>query len=144
MKSRLALLVLLLAVGRAGAQTPPKFILKFATLAPEGSAWMQAFDAAREEVLAATGGEVLLRVYPAGVLGEEKDVLFKIKAGQVDGGAFLGSGIGRICPDARALMFPLLFQNYEEVDAVFAVLQPHRPFHKLVVTERAVFAAQIF
>lgn len=103
---------------------PPDITLKFATLAPEGSAWMQAFDAAREEISTMTGGKVMLRVYPAGVLGAEKDVLFKIKVGQVDGGAFIGAGVGSICPDARALMFPLLFTTYEEVEAVFAALQP--------------------
>lgn len=107
----------------AGAQ--PKITLKFATLAPEGSAWMQAFDRARQDVLEATKGEVALKVFPAGVLGEEKDVLFKIKVGQVDGGAFMGFGIGRICPDARSLMFPLIFNTYEEVDAVFSALLPH-------------------
>jgi len=107
-----------------GAAAQPKIILKFATLAPEGSAWMQAFNQARQEVLEATRGEVALKVFPAGVLGEEKDVLFKVKAGQVDGGAFIGFGIGRICPDSRALMFPFTFKTHEEVDAVFAAVQP--------------------
>ncbi len=105
--------------------------LKFATLAPEGSAWVNVFEEGRQEVLKATGGEVQLRLYPGGVLGEEKDVLFKIKAGQVDGAGFIGYGIGRICPDARALMLPLLFQDYEEVDAVFTHMTPYLNEHCL-------------
>jgi TRAP-type C4-dicarboxylate transport system substrate-binding protein len=75
-------------------------------------------------VKAATAGEVEFKVYAGGVLGEEKDVLFKTRVGQVDGGAFMGPGIGRICPDAQALMMPLLFDTYEEVDAVFPLMQP--------------------
>ena len=125
MKMHFAPLIGLVAGLALPAAAQPKVTLKFATLAPEGSAWMQAFDKARQEVLEATQGEVALKVFPAGILGEEKDVLFKVKVGQVDGGAFIGFGIGRICPDARALMFPLIFNTYEEVDAVFAALQPH-------------------
>jgi len=125
MTPAMKILTFALALLALRAEAQPKVTLKFATLAPEGSAWMQAFDRVKQEVLEATKGEVQLRVYPAGVLGEEKDVLFKVRAGQVDGGAFMGFGIGRICPDARALMFPLIFNTYEEVDAVFAILQPH-------------------
>ena len=86
---------------------------------------MRQFDEMTEEVLDATGGEVLLKAYPGGVLGEEKDVLFKIKVGQVDGGGFLGFGIGTVCPDARALMLPMLFETYEQVDFVFAKMRPY-------------------
>lgn len=121
---RTLFLLVLLAADPAGGASP-KSTLKFATLAPEGSAWMQAFDQVRQDVLEATGGDVVIRVYPAGVLGEEKDVLYKMKVGQVDGGAFIGYGISRICPEANALMFPLLFDTYEEVDVVFAAMQSH-------------------
>ncbi len=98
--------------------------LKFATLAPEGSAWMQTFEKMKAEVAEATGGAVKIRVYPAGVMGEEKDVLVKIKAGQLDGGGFLGNGIARICPEANAMMFPMIFRDHAEVDAAMKVLSP--------------------
>lgn len=123
------LLLVVACVPLAGRGAP--IILKFASLAPEGSAWMNVFEEARQEILKATGGEVQLRIYPGGVLGEEKDVLFKIKAGQLDGAGFIGYGSGRICPDARALMVPLLFQNYEEVDAVFTQMTPYLNEHCL-------------
>lgn len=99
--------------------------LKFATLAPEGSAWMQKFEQIKKDVADATGGQVKLKVYPSGVMGEEKDVLFKIKVGQLDGGGFLGNGISRICPEVNAAMFPLTFRSFEEVDAVFPKLQEY-------------------
>jgi len=120
---KLTAMALLLAsahAARAAAVT-----LKFATIAPDGSAWMQRFDQMKKEVSDATGGQVILKVYPGGVLGEEKDVLFKIKVGQVDGGGFMGHGVGVICPDARALMLPMKFKNYEEVDAVLEKMQPY-------------------
>ena len=102
-----------------------KYRFKVATLAPEGSAWMRVVNAMCEEILEKTGGDVQFKIYPGGVLGEEKDVLFKIRVGQVDGGGFLGSGLRTVCPNARAMMVPLLFEDYAEVDAVFDKLGPY-------------------
>ncbi len=108
----------------ANAQSP-KYTLKLATLAPDGSAWMVKFDRIKKEILEATGGQVQLKAYPGGVLGDEGAVLFKMKVGQVDGGGFMGYGTARICPEAGALGTPLLFNSYEEVDYVFERMLPY-------------------
>ncbi len=81
---------------------------------------METLARARTEIRAATEGRVRLRLYPSGIMGEERDVLFKIRARQLDGGGFMGAGIARICPDAQALMLPVLFDSHEEADAVLA------------------------
>ena len=65
MKTRILHLSLLVFSLTLCAKAQPKVTLKFATLAPEGSAWMQAFDRAKQEVLEATKGEVALKVFPA-------------------------------------------------------------------------------
>ena len=122
LKNFVVLAILLAAVQGALAAN---YTLKFATMAPDGSAWMQRFEQMKKEVSDATGGQVILKIYPGGVLGEEKDVLFKIKVGQIDGAGFMGHGVGVICPDARAVMLPLTFKNYEEVDAVLEKMQPY-------------------
>lgn len=106
--------------GAAAAQVT----LKLATLAPEGSIWMQALHDAKAEIETATGGAVKLKIYPGGIMGSEKDVLFKIKTGQLHGGGFMGYAIGKICPDASALMFPMVFRNYEEVDQTMEKMRP--------------------
>ncbi len=112
---------LVFTAGAASAQT----ILKVATLAPDGSIWMQAIQDAKTEIEAATGGAVKLKIYPGGIMGSEKDVLFKIKTGQLQGGGFMGYAIGKICPDAAALMFPMVFRDYAEVDAALEKMRPH-------------------
>lgn len=122
-RCRLVLSAALAAALAASARAAP-VTLKFATLAPEGSAWMQTFEKLKAEAAEATGGAVKIRVYPAGVMGEEKDILVKIKAGQLDGGGFLGNGIARICPEANTLMFPMTFRGPEEVDAAMKALTP--------------------
>lgn len=115
------MIITLWAAGTASAQVT----LKLATLAPDGSIWMQALHDAKTEIEAATGGAVKLKVYPGGIMGSEKDVLFKIKTGQLQGGGFMGYAIGKICPDAAALMFPMVFRSYEEVDAALEKMRPY-------------------
>ena len=91
----------------ASLATLPAFAqttLKLATLAPEGSIWQQALQDAKTEIEAATAGAVKVKIYPGGIMGSEKDVLFKIKTGQLQGGGFMGYAIGKICPDSSALM----------------------------------------
>lgn len=115
-----------LLAGAGGiSSAPAQVLLKLATLAPEGSIWMKTLQNAKTEIEAATGGGVKLRIYPGGIMGSEKDVLFKIKTGQLHGGGFMGYAVSKICPEASALMFPLVFRNYEEVDATLEKMRPH-------------------
>ena len=117
--SSVLLALILLAPLSARAQT----VLRMATLAPDGSIWMQALNDAKTEIETATGGGVKIRIYPGGIMGSEKDVLFKIRAGQLHGGGFMGNAIGTICPDAEALMFPMALRNYDEADAAVEALR---------------------
>ena len=112
--------VLGLWAGAASGQTT----LKLATMAPDGSIWMEALANAKAEVETATAGAVKVKIYPGGIMGSEHDVLFKIKTGQLHGGGFLGYAIGVICPDVGALMFPMVFRNYDEVDRAFEKMRP--------------------
>ncbi len=52
--------------------------VKIATLAPDGSSWMNVFRDWGREVLRRTQGRLRLRFYPGGVMGDERDVLRKI------------------------------------------------------------------
>ena len=49
--------------------------LKIATLAPDGTSWMQAMRKGAEEVKQRTKGRVKLRFYPGGVMGNDRTVL---------------------------------------------------------------------
>jgi TRAP-type C4-dicarboxylate transport system substrate-binding protein len=100
------------------------FILKFATLAPAGSAWMQLLEAWAEEVRVKSEGRLVFKIYPGGVQGDEPDVIKKIRFGQLQGGAFTGYGIGHIYSPARALELPFLFNNIDEIDYVRSRFMP--------------------
>jgi len=121
-------LVVLLAGAQAGATTKrlgkAKHTIKVATLAPDGSTWMDIFHEMNAEVYEATGQQVKFKVYPGGVLGSEADVIRKIRVGQLHGSAFTGSGLTEIFPDLRAMGLPLLFKNQQEFNYVLDKLQP--------------------
>ncbi len=93
-----------------------QYTVKFATLATEGSTWMEVmrdYDAAiRKE----SGGRLGFKIYAGGVQGEDKDVMRKIRLGQLHSAGITGVGVGEISPKLRILDAPFLFQNYAEVD----------------------------
>ncbi|MFC2170460.1 TRAP transporter substrate-binding protein DctP [Calditrichota bacterium] len=96
----------------------PKCEIKFATVAPEGSAWMKVMRELDDEVRAKTGGEVGFKIYPGGVQGDEIDVIRKMRYGQLHSAGFTGAGLGEILPEVRILELPFLFRSKEEVDFV--------------------------
>jgi TRAP-type C4-dicarboxylate transport system substrate-binding protein len=99
-------------------------IIKIATLAPEGSSWMKALNLLNTEVMKKTEKRVQFRVYPGGVLGDEMDVLRKMKIGQIQGAVFTAGGLSSLFKEIDVLQIPFLFQKYEEVDIVLKKMDP--------------------
>jgi TRAP-type C4-dicarboxylate transport system substrate-binding protein len=93
-------------------------IIKVATLAPEGSSWMKAFNSLNSEVMKKTENKVLFRIYPGGVLGDEMDMLRKMKIGQIQGAGLTSGGLSTLFKEIDVLQIPFLFQRYEEVDTI--------------------------
>ena len=99
---------------------PKKNLLKIATLAPDGSAWMTLFDEINTDIMKQTEQRVRFRVYAGGVLGDESDVIRKMFVGQIHGAVVTASSLTKILPDMDVLQVPFLFQNYQEVDHVLS------------------------
>ena len=114
-----SMLVALILVLPASAEEKG-LVIKLATLAPEGSTWAKAFHALNSEIMKKTENKVQFRIYPGGVLGDEKDVLRKMKIGQIQGAALTSGGLSAIYKEIDVLQIPFLFQNYGEVDYVLA------------------------
>ena len=98
--------------------------LKVASIAPDGSQWMRAMRAGGEQVRERTGGRVELKFYPGGVMGNDSQVLRRIRIGQLHGGAFTAGGLAERYPALNLYGVPLLFDSLEEVDYVRARLDP--------------------
>jgi TRAP-type C4-dicarboxylate transport system substrate-binding protein len=92
--------------------------IKFATVAPEGSTWMNSMKELEKTIREKTQGQIAFRVYAGGVAGDELDALRKIRIGQLQSAAFSGVGFGQILPSVRVLDLPFLFRNDKEIDLV--------------------------
>ena len=109
-----ALLFAPLPTGRAGEAAT----MRIATLAPESSGAGQIFRMFDQSVRKRTGDRIQMRLYAGGVAGDERDVLRKIKLGQLEGAAVTSIGLGQIVRSVLILQMPGLFNNREQVSKV--------------------------
>lgn len=109
-------LVLVLLFGGVGIA--PAVQLKIATLAPDGSSWLNEVRKGAEEIKQRTEGRVSLRFYPGGSMGDEEAVLKKMRIGQLHGSAMTSGTLSVVYPDIQVYSLPLLFASLDEVDVV--------------------------
>ena len=67
------------ALAKDGNSTP--YTIKFATLAPEGSTWMNVMRELDKEIREKSNNRIKFKIYAGGVSGDEKDVIKKIRIG---------------------------------------------------------------
>jgi TRAP-type C4-dicarboxylate transport system substrate-binding protein len=95
-----------------------KIIVKMATLAPEGTEWHGLLVELGQQWKEVTNGEVRLRIYPGGVVGDERDMIRKMRIGQIHGAAISNEGMTEINPYFTTFYMPMMYQSYDEVDFV--------------------------
>jgi len=117
---RLVLLALVLPL-TAGAQ---EYTIKFATLATEGTTWLNVMKEYDQAVRKESGGRLGFKIYAGGVQGEDKDMMRKVRLGQLQSVGVTGVGIGEISSRLRILDAPFLFNTYDEVDRLHQVMDP--------------------
>lgn len=123
MKRTLALALTLMLGCALSLPAQAKTEIKIATVAPTGSAWMRIFKKMKAKIKKATKGEVVLRFYPGQVQGDERDVVRKMRSGQLQGGSFTSVGLSMINPKVLVLQMPLMFKSYESLDKVRTALR---------------------
>ena len=107
------LIILLFVIPQAEA-----FTFKIATLAPDGTTWMNEIRAAAKTIAQRTDDRVKFKFYTGGVMGNETSVLKKMRIQQLHGGAFSVGGLAELYPDVQIYTLPFLFRSYAEVDYV--------------------------
>ncbi|MDR2784433.1 MAG: TRAP transporter substrate-binding protein DctP [Treponema sp.] len=101
-----------------------KVVLKIASLVPENTAWGQALNAMSREWSTATNGNVELVIYHGGIVGEEADVVRKLRLNQIQGAVLTSLGINLISPDVMSLSAPFLIRNDEELTLALDTFKP--------------------
>ena len=95
-----------------------KIVVKMATLAPEGTEWHGLLVELGQQWKVVTDGDVRLRIYPGGVVGDERDMIRKMRIGQIHGAAISNEGMTEINPYFTTFYMPMMYQSYDEVDFV--------------------------
>ncbi|MBU4484344.1 TRAP transporter substrate-binding protein DctP [bacterium] len=98
--------------------------IKIAVLAPEGSTWVKVLHEWNDALKTQTNNEVGFKIYSGGVVGDEKDVIRKMRIGQIHAAGFTGMGLGTINPSVRIMELPFLFNDDKEADLITESLSP--------------------
>ncbi len=102
-----------------------KIRIKMASLAPKNVGWAKHIrEIIHPAIKKATDGNVSLKWYWGGVMGNDDDYLQKMQIGQLQGGAFTGLGVVIVCPEMAVLELPFMFTSYDEVDYIRKKMLP--------------------
>ena len=97
---------------------------KLATVAPDGTGWMREMRAGAELIEERTEGRVSFKFYPGGIMGNDAQVLRRMRVGQIHGGAFAVSGMLERYSAINVYGVPLLIRSLDEVDYVRERMDP--------------------
>jgi len=102
----------------APAAAGKPLVLKLGTLVAEGSPWHTMLVKMNEDFVKISNGTVKFNIYPAGVLGDEPDLVKKLRIGQLQAAGLSAVGLSLIDDGVYSLHLPLMFNSDEELDWV--------------------------
>jgi TRAP-type C4-dicarboxylate transport system substrate-binding protein len=111
-----------MVVPKAGAEGGT--VIRFASLAPPGSAFMKVMKAWNRSLKKATQNRVELRFYSGGSQGDERDFIRKVRAGQVDAAGVTTTGLGMVVRPVLVLSTPGLITEYDQLERARTELGP--------------------
>lgn len=98
--------------------------IKLGSLAPEGSPWHEALKQMAADWREASGGEIQLKIYPGGIVGDESDMLRKMRFGQLNAAGLTVNGMVQISKDLAVTQLPLVFRSEDELQYVLEKMKP--------------------
>jgi TRAP-type C4-dicarboxylate transport system substrate-binding protein len=98
--------------------------IRMGTIAPKDSIWHNALKQLDADWLKISGGEVDLTIYPGGQLGDEPEMVRKVRQGTLQAVALSQIGLSHIDAGVSALHVPMLLDSNEELDHVRDKLAP--------------------
>ncbi len=120
--SRFVGVVALLAALGSAPSAEAQEVIKIGTLAPKSSPWGKVFVTWEKSINEKSGGRLQLQFFFNGQQGDEAAMVAKVKAGQLDGAAVSGVGLGKVFKPITALQSPGLFTTWTALDAARSAL----------------------
>ncbi|HXU73013.1 MAG TPA: TRAP transporter substrate-binding protein DctP [Polyangia bacterium] len=112
------------AVAGAGAARGEPIVLRFGTVAPDGTAWARIARQTGAALSEATHGQVQSKWYFNGVAGDELQMLARMRKDQLDGIVSAGMLCQKLSPAMRVMRTVGLFQTRDESAYVAGRLKP--------------------
>jgi len=115
-----AILVSLFASTAVRAQTR----IRLATLLPQGTSQYHLLEAMGQQWRTGTNGALSLTIYAGGTMGSEKEMISRMRLGQLQAATLSVSGLSEIDPAVGAIQkIPLLYHSSDEMEYVRGKLQ---------------------
>lgn len=92
--------------------------IRLAVVTKTGSAQNVCAEAFAKTLEKSSQGRLKVEVFHSGSKGDECQILYKLRQGQLEMCVVTAGSFDRIAPQVRAVEFPFLFENYAQVDQV--------------------------
>jgi TRAP-type C4-dicarboxylate transport system substrate-binding protein len=122
--NRRILLYVIIAMFSIFSVNAAAITIKLGSLAPTGSPWDKALNQLGAEWDKISGGSVSLKIYSGGIVGDEADMIRKMRIGQLNAAGITGMGLCKIYPDVFAVQLPLLIRTNDELNYVLEKMKP--------------------
>ena len=117
--SRKAFLPLCISLALIGTGTAQQPRIRLATLAPRGTSFDRLLKTMGEQWSKAPNGGVSLVIYGDGTMGNEQEIVRRMRIGQLQAGLLTTDGLAMIDPSVKALQeIPLMYRSAAELDYV--------------------------
>ncbi len=111
------------------ARADPEFVMKLATVAPEGTPWSEALEKFKAQVLLASKGRLKVKVFYGATLGDENETVLSTKRGQIQAVGASTGALASVVTELNMVELPFLFKTEAEADVVLdTILQ--KPMEK--------------
>lgn len=126
-----------LAFLKSNSQRPPEFVLKFATIAPEGTPWSEQVQALKQRIEKESNGRIEFRIYLSGQLGGEVETLRGMLRGRTQGWGGSTGALASVIEPLQLVEFPYLFKSEAEADYILDNVL-YQPFAKMMAEKGIV------
>lgn len=99
--------------------------IKLGSLAPQNSPWDDGLRMIASNWSKVTKGKVKVKIYPGGIVGDELNMLQKMKTNSLDAAAVTGLGLTEIFSGLLAAQLPLIYESEDEFEYVMDKMKPY-------------------
>ncbi len=115
-----ALSLLLVLPAHTPRAQEAEFVLKFATVAPDGTPWAEHIKGVKKRIESESNGRIKMKIFLGGSLGGEVESVRDLRRGRIQGFAGTTAAVaeGAGIPALQVMELPFLFESFEEADHV--------------------------